>query len=334
VFVGARLFEVFEAHTGCKLRWRRPRRRTTAPATASPGVSAQPVCHVPRARLTGAAVRPFPSWRFVLVTLVPIPCSGGSPRPSRRRTLVAALAAVVAVCAVASVVLVAVAVRDGRAPGRTALWGWTKDSMESGDGKISAEEVEQLNSILEAQDNLKKNLQRMAEKLDKGRGTEIAVEQGNNSPPGPDGPRGPDGPKGPPGPAGVVGPQGKLGAEGDAGVKGKEGAQGPPGRRGPDGEQGEIGPAGREGVKGDMGSVGYPGPPGPNGPQGPPGPEQPNMLGPVGPSGGVGPAGPDGPPGEVGPRGSPGQEVGPPPPPIIVMPPPVWPPHVAYASAL
>ena len=35
--------------------------------------------------------------------------------------------------------------RTHRAP------GYTQDSMESGDGKISAEEVEQLNSILEAQ---------------------------------------------------------------------------------------------------------------------------------------------------------------------------------------
>ncbi len=67
--------------------------------------------------------------------------------------------------------------------------------------------MEQLDSILEAQDNLKKNLQRMAEKLDKGRGTEIAVEQGNDSPPGPDGERGPEGPKGPPGAEGIMGPQ-------------------------------------------------------------------------------------------------------------------------------
>jgi hypothetical protein len=67
--------------------------------------------------------------------------------------------------------------------------------------------VEQLDSILEAQDNLKKNLQRMAEKLDKGRGTEIAVEQGNNSPPGPDGERGPEGRKGRSGIAGIMGPQ-------------------------------------------------------------------------------------------------------------------------------
>ena len=67
--------------------------------------------------------------------------------------------------------------------------------------------MEQLDSILEAQDNLKKNLQRMAEKLDKGRGTEIAVEQGNNSPPGPDGERGPEGRKGRSGKAGIMGPQ-------------------------------------------------------------------------------------------------------------------------------
>ena len=42
-----------------------------------------------------------------------------------------------------------------------------QDSMESGDGKISAEEVEQLNSLLVAQGTLKENLARMATKLDK-----------------------------------------------------------------------------------------------------------------------------------------------------------------------
>ena len=78
-----------------------------------------------------------------------------------------ALVAVTAVCAVACVVFLGVSASHGAR--RTELWGWTKDSLESGDAKISAEEVEQLNSILDAQDNLKKNLQRMAEKLDKGR---------------------------------------------------------------------------------------------------------------------------------------------------------------------
>jgi len=229
-----------------------------------------------------------------------------------------ALVAVTAVCAVACVVFLGVSASHGAR--RTELWGWTKDSLESGDAKISAEEVEQLNSILDAQDNLKKNLQRMAEKLDKGRGTEIAVEQGDNSPAGPDGERGPLGPKGPPGPAGVMGPPGPAGKEGAQGAKGPQGAQGPPGKRGPPGEQGGIGPAGGEGPKGNMGAVGYPGAPGDNGPQGPPGPEQPNMAGPAGPIGPAGPAGPDGPNGEQGPRGSPGQADGPPPPPIHLEP--------------
>ena len=229
-----------------------------------------------------------------------------------------ALVAVTAVCAVACVVFLGVSASHGAR--RTELWGWTKDSLESGDAKISAEEVEQLNSILDAQDNLKKNLQRMAEKLDKGRGTEIAVEQGDNSPAGPDGERGPLGPKGPPGPAGVMGPPGPAGKEGAQGAKGPQGAQGPPGKRGPPGEQGGIGPAGGEGPKGNMGAVGYPGAPGDNGPQGPPGPEQPNMAGPAGPIGPAGPAGPNGPNGEQGPRGSPGQADGPPPPPIHLEP--------------
>jgi len=39
--------------------------------------------------------------------------------------------------------------------------------VESGDGKISAEEVEQLNSLLVAQGTLKENLARIATKLDK-----------------------------------------------------------------------------------------------------------------------------------------------------------------------
>jgi len=225
------------------------------------------------------------------------------------------------VCAVASLVFVAVSVKDAGSLRRTELWGWTKDSLESGDGKISAEEVEQLNSVLDAQDNLKKNLQRMAEKLDKGRGTEIAVEQGHNSPAGPDGERGADGPKGPPGPSGVMGPQGAVGKEGLAGMKGAQGTIGPPGSRGPPGQQGEIGPFGMEGPKGNMGAVGYPGPPGASGPQGPMGPEQPNMAGPAGPMGPLGPFGPEGPNGEVGPRGQPGQAAGPQPPPIIYMPP-------------
>lgn len=217
-----------------------------------------------------------------------------------------AFAAVAAVCAVASLVFVTVSVKQAGRSGcslccrrpacvashtphplpvspprcpshshfprvsslrRTELWGWTKDSMESGDGKISAEEVEQLNSILDAQDNLKKNLKTMAEKLDKGRGTEIAVEQGNNSPAGPDGERGAQGPKGPPGPTGVVGPQGALGKEGAMGLKGAQGGVGSPGKRGPGGEQGGIGSFGLEGPKGNMGAVGYAGAPGAPGPQ-------------------------------------------------------------------
>lgn len=42
------------------------------------------------------------------------------------------------------------------------LWGWTKDSDESDTGKISAEEVNQLDSILDAQDLLKKSIQKLA----------------------------------------------------------------------------------------------------------------------------------------------------------------------------
>jgi len=220
----------------------------------------------------------------------------------------AAMAAVAAVCAVASLVFVAVSVKDAGSLRRTELWGWTKDSIESGDGKISAEEVEQLNSILDAQDNLKKNLKTMAEKLDKGRGTEIAVEQGNNSPAGPDGERGAQGPKGPPGPTGVVGPQGALGKEGAMGLKGAQGGVGSPGKRGPGGEQGGIGSFGLEGPKGNMGAVGYAGAPGAPGPQGSEGAQQPNLAGPVGPMGPVGPPGPNGPNGARGPRGPPGDD--------------------------
>jgi hypothetical protein len=250
------------------------------------------------------------------------PDGAGRPLPravGRRRAVGTALAGVTAACALATLVFLAVSAKHGGGARRTELWGWTKDSLESGDAKISAEEVEQLSSILDAQDNLKKNLQRMAEKLDKGRGTEIAVEQGNNSPQGPDGERGFPGPKGPPGPAGVMGPPGPVGKDGAQGPKGAEGVQGPPGKRGPPGEQGGIGAGGQEGPKGNMGAVGYPGEPGNSGPQGPPGPEQPNMAGPAGPLGPVGPAGPSGPSGESGPRGPPGQPNAPLPPPVIIQ---------------
>eukprot|EP00960_Hanusia_phi_P026763 746447-Hanusia_phi.AAC.1 len=94
------------------------------------------------------------------------------------------------------------------------LWGWTKDSIASDDGKISAEEVGQLDSILQAQDRLKKSLRKMAERLENTRGTEISVEQGTNLVPGPDGPRGPPGAKGPPGPRGPIGKPGPPGEEG------------------------------------------------------------------------------------------------------------------------
>ena len=60
----------------------------------------------------------------------------------------AALTGVTAVLAVASLVYVCV---NSVFVSRVELWGWTKDSLESGDAKISAEEVEQLSSILDAQ---------------------------------------------------------------------------------------------------------------------------------------------------------------------------------------
>ena len=58
-----------------------------------------------------------------------------------------ALVAVTAVCAVACVVFLGVSASHGAR--RTELWGWTKDSLESGDAKISAEEVEQLQEAME-----------------------------------------------------------------------------------------------------------------------------------------------------------------------------------------
>ncbi len=92
------------------------------------------------------------------------------------------------------------------------LWGWTKDSLESDTGKISAEEVSQLDTILEAQDLLKKSIQKLAQKLDIGRGTNMKFESGPVSAMGPEGPRGPPGLKGPPGPRG---PQGEGGPPGE-----------------------------------------------------------------------------------------------------------------------
>jgi len=47
---------------------------------------------------------------------------------------------VTVVCAVASLVFLSVSIKGGSVQ-RTELWGFTKDSIESGDGKISAEEV-------------------------------------------------------------------------------------------------------------------------------------------------------------------------------------------------
>ena len=256
-------------------------------------------------------------------------CGGGGARAEPARVgaggptgrAVEAVLAVIALFAVAAMVCAALAVGlEAQGERRAALFGWTKDSLESGDGKISAEEVEQLNAVLAAQDNLKKNLQRMAEKLDKGRGTEIAVEQGDNSPPGPEGHRGPTGVKGAPGPSGPMGPQGLMGKDGLQGLPGPEGPQGPPGKRGPVGPQGKIGQPGKEGPKGVIGAVGYPGLTGTNGPQGPPGPEQPGNMGPPGPVGGAGPQGPNGPNGEMGPRGEPGIAPGDGQPPAFVQP--------------
>lgn len=85
--------------------------------------------------------------------------------------------------------------------------------MEGSDtAKINAEQVGQLDTLLESQDNLKKNVARMAEKLDVDRGVETSVEQGNFSPQGPDGPRGPTGPTGIAGVRGNPGPAGFQGA--------------------------------------------------------------------------------------------------------------------------
>jgi hypothetical protein len=93
-----------------------------------------------------------------------------------------------------------------------ALFGWTKDVEGSDTAKINGEQVGQLDTLLEAQDNLKKNVARMAEKLDVDRGVETSVEQGNFSPAGPDGPRGAKGPTGGAGIRGNNGPPGFQGA--------------------------------------------------------------------------------------------------------------------------
>jgi hypothetical protein len=63
------------------------------------------------------------------------------PRSSRRRAFRTGLVGVIGVCALASLVFTAVAVSRGGGVQREELFGWTKDSLESGDGKISAEEV-------------------------------------------------------------------------------------------------------------------------------------------------------------------------------------------------
>ena len=69
----------------------------------------------------------------------------GGHRLGLRRSAGTALSAVAAVCAVASIVFVGVSMQANsvRAASllETDLWGWTKDSLESGDAKISAEEV-------------------------------------------------------------------------------------------------------------------------------------------------------------------------------------------------
>ena len=96
--------------------------------------------------LTTFACIPFILLSRLLPSRDPPPFTfAGGHRLGVRRSAGTALSAVAAVCAVASIVFVGVSMQENsvRAASllETDLWGWTKDSLESGDAKISAEEV-------------------------------------------------------------------------------------------------------------------------------------------------------------------------------------------------
>lgn len=103
--------------------------------------------------------------------------------------------------------------------GRVSLFGWEVDDTDGGNAAaVSGQEVLQLNGVLAAQEELKKQVATFAEKLDNDRGAEVTVETGNLSPPGPQGPPGAPGPVGGVGPIGPPGPLGPPGAMGPRGV--------------------------------------------------------------------------------------------------------------------
>lgn len=133
--------------------------------------------------------------------------------------------------------------------GRVSLFGWAVEDTDGGDSAaVSGQEVLQLNGVLAAQEELKKQVKDFAEQLDNDRGAAITVEKGAMSPPGPIGPEGAPGPEGGVGGMGPPGPRGFMGKAGDIGVKGDKGLPGPDGARG---VPGPAGPMGLPGGKGE-----------------------------------------------------------------------------------
>ena len=100
----------------------------------------------------------------------------------------------------------------------------------------------------------------------------VAIESGQQGPPGMQGPPGTPGQAGPAGPTGAEGAIGPQGPQGPIGNTGPQGPQGPVGNTGPQGPQGPIGNTGPQGTTGNTGPQGPIGPAGNTGPQGPPGP--------------------------------------------------------------